>query len=119
MSHPPTVRLSLLAVAIDLASCSVQASDSRLSQTCGFDLASVGRPVMPEGRLAYWCVADCYRRIARQLESASLSDAAKRTAGQYERAAPSANAVAALGLRSGDRVDIGLSDAGSCATTVR
>ena len=79
----------------------------------------VGRPTTPRGRLAYWCLADLYRDVVERVGQGRIADAALRVAAQYERAAPSVEQVAELGLTTGDSVTVDMGEAETCTTTVR
>ncbi len=49
---------------------------------------AVGRPSTLEGRFAYWCLADLYRKVAAET-SGNVATGAARAADGYERAGPS------------------------------
>ena len=73
----------------------------------------------PEGRAAYWCLADRYRQVAEFASDERISENARRAAAGYERAAPTREQVAALGWRSGQAVTVTYGDDQTCETTVR
>ena len=91
-----------------------------LYRTCGLRGDRVGRPTTTRGRLAYWCLADCYQGVADQHTlSEQIRRAASRAAAQYERAGPTPEQIASLGLVSGEVVEVDMGEAGTCTTTVR
>ena len=80
---------------------------------------SVGRPRTTSGQLAYWCLADLYRDVAARTGRDPVSASARRVAAQYERAAPSPEEIAELGLVPGATILVNMGEAGTCTTTVR
>jgi len=80
---------------------------------------AVGRPTALAGRIAYWCLADRYRRVAASGDP-RVQAQAERQATQYEAAAPTAEEVfLELGKGPGDSVTASLGTYGSCTTRVR
>ena len=77
------------------------------------------RPRTAHDRQAYWCLADTYRAVADQTDDPEVADAARRAAEQYERVAPTAAEVEALGLVVGQSVVVGTDEGATCETTVR
>lgn len=79
----------------------------------------VGRPSTAEGRAAYWCLADAYRRVVGVVESESIARATHRAATAYERAAPPPSAFGGAGWREGDQITVTYGDGETCTTRVR
>ena len=72
-----------------------------------------------DGRAAYWCPADEYRRVARVASDERVARAALRAAEAYERAAPPPSSFMGAGWREGDRITVAYGDGETCTTTVR
>ncbi|MEM1116047.1 MAG: hypothetical protein AAF845_04940 [Bacteroidota bacterium] len=84
------------------------------------DIATeVGQPASVRDRVAYWCLADRFRAAAATGD-VRIADAARQTAGQFERAAPSLEEVfLEMDARPGDTVTASLGRYGRCTTRVR
>ena len=79
----------------------------------------IGRPPTVEGRAAYWCLADEYRRVAEATDDERIAHAARTAASRYDAAAPTAGQAEAAGWRAGQTVTVEVADGETCTTAVR
>lgn len=77
------------------------------------------RPTTMRGRFVYWGLADLYRGVSDRTMNEAIATNARRAAAQYDRAAPSPNAYADLGIEPGDVVIVSLHAYGACTTRAR
>jgi hypothetical protein len=91
-----------------------------LYRRAGLLADAIGRPMSLEGRMAYWCLADEYRRVAALSDDERVAEQARAAADRYEARAPNLQSAAILdGPKPGQTITVPLVDGAACTTVVR